>query len=42
MRDKKKWFAWQFSETGKVKGIPKPVDIDVLNEGVSLNSIRLD
>ncbi|MBT6513846.1 MAG: glycosyl hydrolase family 25 [Crocinitomicaceae bacterium] len=42
MRDKKQWFAWQFSESGKVKGIPKAVDIDVLNEGVSLKSIQLD
>jgi lysozyme len=42
MRDKKQWFAWQFSESGKVKGIPKTVDIDVLNEGVSLKSIQLD
>jgi lysozyme len=31
MKDGKNWTMWQFSETGKVKGIPKKVDIDVLN-----------
>jgi lysozyme len=42
MRDEKQWYAWQFSETGKVKGIPKLVDIDMLSEDASLQTILLN
>jgi lysozyme len=42
MKDKRDWSIWQFSETGRVKGIPKPVDIDVLNERFNLDSLLLN
>jgi len=41
MRDKSSWTIWQFSETGRVEGIPKPVDIDMLNARYSLQDILL-
>ena len=41
MRDNSSWTVWQFSETGKVNGIPKDVDIDVINEKYSLNDLLL-
>jgi len=41
MRDKSSWTVWQFSETGKVSGIPKDVDIDVINKKYSLNDLLL-
>lgn len=41
MRDKSSWTVWQFSETGKVNGIPKDVDIDVINKKYSLNDLLL-
>lgn len=41
MRDKSSWTVWQFSETGKVNGIPKDVDIDVINNKYSLKDLLL-
>ena len=41
MRDKTSWTIWQFSETGKVEGIPKDVDIDVLNEKYNLQDLLI-
>jgi len=41
MRDKSNWTIWQFSEIGQVEGIPKNVDLDVLNSKFGLNDIRL-
>lgn len=41
MRDKSNWTIWQFSETGKVDGIPKLVDIDVINSKFSLSDIKM-
>ena len=41
MRDKSNWTVWQFSETGKVEGITKPVDIDVINDKYNLQDILL-
>ena len=35
------WTIWQFSETGVVKGIPKKVDIDILNTNISLSNIKM-
>ena len=41
MRDNTNWTVWQFTETGIVEGIPKDVDVDVLNRKYSLNDILL-
>jgi len=41
MRDKSSWTIWQFSETGKVEGITKPVDIDVINKKYSIQDLLL-
>jgi len=41
MRDKSNWTIWQFSETGKIEGITKPVDIDVINKKYSLQDLLL-
>lgn len=41
MRDKSSWTVWQFSEAGKVNGIPKYVDIDVINNKYSLKDLLL-
>ena len=41
MRDKTSWTIWQFSETGKVEGIPKDVDIDVLNDKYNLQDLLI-
>ena len=41
MRDESNWTIWQFSETGKVDGISKNVDIDVINAKYSLNDLLL-
>jgi lysozyme len=41
MRDRSNWTVWQFSERGKVNGIPKDVDIDVINKKFSLNNLLL-
>ena len=42
MRDKTSWTIWQFSETGKVEGIPKYVDIDVLNNKYNLQDLLIE
>ena len=42
MKDKRDWTIWQFSEAGQIEGIPKPVDIDVLNNSVDLNKLILN
>ena len=42
MRDKTNWTLWQFSETGRVDGIPKDVDIDKLNIKYSLKDLLLE
>ena len=41
MRDKTSWTVWQFSETGKVKGIPMDVDIDVINDKYNLQDLLI-
>lgn len=41
MIDKSNWTVWQFSETGKVEGISKPVDIDVINKKYNLQDLLL-
>ena len=41
MKDKTNWTIWQFSETGKVEGIPKDVDIDVLNDKYNLQDLLI-
>ena len=41
MRDKASWTIWQFSETGKVEGIPQNVDIDVLNDKYNLQDLLI-
>lgn len=41
MRDNSNWTIWQFSETGKVDGIPEYVDIDVINKKYSLEDLIL-
>ena len=41
MKDNHDWAIWQFSESGKIAGIPKPVDIDALNSNVELKSLLL-
>ena len=41
MRDDSNWTVWQFSETGKVDGIPKNVDIDIINKKYNLDDILL-
>jgi lysozyme len=42
MRDKTSWTIWQFSQTGKVEGIPKYVDIDVLNNKYNLQDLLIE
>lgn len=41
MRDKSDWTIWQFSENGKVKGIPKNVDIDILRGELNIDYLLL-
>lgn len=41
MRDKTSWTIWQFSETGRVEGIPKYVDINVINSKYSLQDLLM-
>jgi len=41
MRDKTSWTVWQFSETGKVEGIPMDVDIDVINDKYNLQDLLI-
>lgn len=40
MIDLNSWAIWQFSETGRVKGIPKNVDINVVNSSFDIKSLR--
>ena len=42
MRDKHNWTIWQFTETGEIEGIPKLVDIDVLNSKADFESLLLN
>lgn len=39
MIDKTDWTIWQFSETGKIEGISKDVDIDVLNKKYKIQDL---
>ncbi|MFM8348638.1 MAG: glycoside hydrolase family 25 protein [Bacteroidota bacterium] len=41
MKDGHKWSVWQFSESGRVPGIPRPVDLDVLSSTTSLNELLM-
>ena len=41
MRDKTSWTIWQFSETGKVEGIPMDVDIDVINDKYNIQDLLI-
>ena len=41
MRDKSNWSVWQFTEKGKVAGIPRYVDIDVINNKYCLDDFLL-
>ena len=41
MKDGSNWTIWQFSESGKIDGIDKSVDIDVVNSKFSLEAIKL-
>jgi lysozyme len=42
MRDDSNWTIWQFTETGKVEGIPKSVDIDVVNGTYSIEELKIE
>ncbi len=42
MRDKHDWTIWQFSESGTIDGIPKPVDIDLLNPKFTMKTLMLN
>jgi len=35
------WTIWQFSESAQVNGIPKPVDLNVLNSQIDLGELLL-
>jgi lysozyme len=41
MKDNSNWTIWQFSETGKIEGIPKKVDINVINSKYDLQDLLL-
>ena len=41
LKDKRDWDIWQFSQQGKIKGISKNVDINVLNKKNQLNDLLL-
>jgi len=41
LKDRKNWTIWQFSQQGKIEGITTNVDINVLNNDVSINDISL-
>jgi len=41
MKDRHRWTVWQFSESGRVDGIPVNVDIDRLHEEVQLKDLLL-
>lgn len=42
MKDMRDWTIWQFSESGRITGIQKPVDLDLLNSNWKLDDLRLD
>lgn len=39
MKDGHDWAVWQFSESGRIKGIPKDVDIDYVNPNLDLDNL---
>ena len=41
LKDKRDWDIWQFSQQGKIKGISKNVDINVLNKKNQLKDLLL-
>ena len=41
LKDKRNWDIWQFSQQGKIKGISKNVDINVLNKKIQLKDLLL-
>ena len=41
LKDKRDWDIWQFSQQGKIKGISKNVDINVLNKKIQLKDLLL-
>ena len=41
MKDNSNWTIWQFSKTGKIDGISKNVDIDIINSKYKLIDIKL-
>ena len=41
LKDQKNWSIWQFSQQGKVEGIKSNVDINVINNDITLNQIIL-
>ena len=41
MKDNHRWTLWQFREAGNIDGIPKAVDIDVLNPEFTLDTLLL-
>lgn len=38
--DGNSWSIWQFTESGNVKGIPQPVDIDITNSMFTISKIK--
>lgn len=41
MRDRSNWTIWQFTEKGRVDGIPQNVDIDVMNQKYRIEDLKL-
>ncbi len=41
MKDKSTWTIWQFSESGIVDGVTRPVDINVMGKGYSMKHLLL-
>jgi lysozyme len=41
MKDDHRWTIWQFTDEATVEGIPKPVDIDVLNPEIKFEELLL-
>lgn len=41
MKDHHNWTIWQFSESGNVAGIPKPVDLNSLNSNVEVSDLKI-
>lgn len=42
MKDDHVWTIWQFTDEATLEGIPKPVDIDVLNPEIKIEELLLD